>query len=396
MLRHILLFVCFLLTSNILLSQTGTVTTIISGESSYIRDALSVDKEGNIYSSIYGNNLHKISPPPELEVTLLSSNFANNVCSEVDSKGNVYVSDFSRNLIRVITPEGEDRIFASNITTSAGIAFDKDDNLFVASFGTNTIYKISNEGSSKQVVTSGGGISNPVDLDFDENGILYSSNFNNGRIFKITLDDSFNAASVEFLAQVPQGANPNWAIGYSAYNRGYIYATGIGTDRIYRVSTDTGELEVFAGNGQRTTVDGDLQNCSFVRPNGIAFTQSGDTCYVSEGGTTANNLRMIVFSEDVTDVGSVDELPTKIKLNQNYPNPFNPSTVISYQLSDASDVKLKIYDILGKEIKTLVNGRKYPGKYEVTFDASNLSNGVYIYELIAGEYSFRKKMTLIK
>ena len=75
--------------------------------------------------------------------------------------------------------------------------------------------------------------------------------------------------------------------------------------------------------------------------------------------------------------------PTTYELRQNYPNPFNPSTVVSYQLSVASDVKLAVYDILGREVAVLVNGRKTSGSYEVKFDASGLASGVYFYRLTA-------------
>ena len=89
-------------------------------------------------------------------------------------------------------------------------------------------------------------------------------------------------------------------------------------------------------------------------------------------------------------------LPRSFQLEQNYPNPFNPSTTISYQLSEVSIVKLNVYDILGRQVATLVNGRQNAGNYNVTFNASNLSTGVYFYRLQAGTYSNTKKLMLIK
>jgi chitinase len=83
-------------------------------------------------------------------------------------------------------------------------------------------------------------------------------------------------------------------------------------------------------------------------------------------------------------------------LENNYPNPFNPATVVRYQLSVVSDVRLAIYDLLGREISTLVNGRKTPGRYEVTFDASGLSTGVYIYRLTAAQHVESRKMVLVR
>lgn len=88
--------------------------------------------------------------------------------------------------------------------------------------------------------------------------------------------------------------------------------------------------------------------------------------------------------------------PTTLSLNQNYPNPFNPTTVISYHLSGATQVKLVVFDLLGREIKTLVNERKDKGSYQVNFDASNLPSGVYFYRLTTENFSQAKKMMLIK
>ncbi len=84
------------------------------------------------------------------------------------------------------------------------------------------------------------------------------------------------------------------------------------------------------------------------------------------------------------------------KLEQNYPNPFNPSTVIGYQLSESGFTTLKIYNLLGSEVKTLVNKYQNAGVHEVTFDASGLSSGVYFYRLLAGSFIKTKKLILIR
>jgi hypothetical protein len=86
----------------------------------------------------------------------------------------------------------------------------------------------------------------------------------------------------------------------------------------------------------------------------------------------------------------------KNKLNNNYPNPFNPITKISYSIEKAGLVKLKIYDILGREIKTLVNEIKNPGEYIAEFNGSSLSSGVYFYRIECNGFIAIKKMVLIK
>jgi len=89
-------------------------------------------------------------------------------------------------------------------------------------------------------------------------------------------------------------------------------------------------------------------------------------------------------------------IPDKYLLEQNYPNPFNPNTVISFQLPVSSNVSLKVFDILGNEISTIVNGYQPAGKYEFEFSGANLPSGVYFYTITAGQYSETKKMILMK
>jgi hypothetical protein len=89
-------------------------------------------------------------------------------------------------------------------------------------------------------------------------------------------------------------------------------------------------------------------------------------------------------------------LPVSYRLNQNYPNPFNPSTTISYTIPKEGLVNLKIYNILGQEVKTLLSEHQAPGTYKISFDASALPSGVYFYGIQVGEFSQVKKMMLIK
>jgi hypothetical protein len=89
-------------------------------------------------------------------------------------------------------------------------------------------------------------------------------------------------------------------------------------------------------------------------------------------------------------------VPTQFVLEQDYPNPFNPTTVVRYQVPVAGNVRLIVYDLLGREVATLVNERKEPGSYTVRFDASGLASGAYLYRLQAGGFAETRKMILIK
>jgi hypothetical protein len=104
------------------------------------------------------------------------------------------------------------------------------------------------------------------------------------------------------------------------------------------------------------------------------------------------------FSGGITNVGDQPsaQKPTEFRLEQNYPNPFNPSTHFAFRIAEFGLVSLKVYDLLGREVATLVNEVKQPGSYEVTWDASGFASGVYFYRLHAGTFVQTKKLMLLR
>ncbi len=103
-----------------------------------------------------------------------------------------------------------------------------------------------------------------------------------------------------------------------------------------------------------------------------------------------------VVCGSLTGIGSNNEIAKEFSLAQNYPNPFNPATRIGFSLPNDGIVSLKVYDMTGKEVKRIIEGFKLKGNYSVDFDASNLSGGVYFYELTSGNFVQTKKMVLVK
>ena len=97
-----------------------------------------------------------------------------------------------------------------------------------------------------------------------------------------------------------------------------------------------------------------------------------------------------------TDVGNENLSPSGFLLQQNYSNPFNPTTTIDFSLPRSQNVSLKIYDILGHEVKSLINGFQKAGNYKIKFNGENLSSGIYFYKLQTESFSRTKKMTLLK
>jgi len=112
-------------------------------------------------------------------------------------------------------------------------------------------------------------------------------------------------------------------------------------------------------------------------------------------GWYVDNIKISVFDEPVS-VSEFDQLPRDFTLEQNYPNPFNPSTTVRYSIPTKSKVVIKVYDILGNEITTLLNEEKSVGNYELTWNAANLPSGVYFYQLMAGSFVDTKKMIFMK
>jgi len=127
--------------------------------------------------------------------------------------------------------------------------------------------------------------------------------------------------------------------------------------------------------------------------NGVYFTDANNGWIVGDNGTilhTTNGGVTFVEEEQIAD------LPTAYYLSNNFPNPFNPSTKIKYSVPQTSTVQMKVFDVLGKEIETLVNEEKPVGTYELNWNAANLPSGVYFYRLKAENFVQTRKMILLK
>ena len=118
--------------------------------------------------------------------------------------------------------------------------------------------------------------------------------------------------------------------------------------------------------------------------------------YVTEDGWYVDDINLIAYEFVPTDAEPLAANITSYSLEQNYPNPFNPSTEIEFKVPQAGLVSLRVFDLLGKEIVTLINEHKSVGAYKVSFDASRLPSGVYFYTLQAGNFVSTKKMVLLK
>ena len=130
-------------------------------------------------------------------------------------------------------------------------------------------------------------------------------------------------------------------------------------------------------------------------PRGIAFSTDGNIAYLTYFNTWDLN-GLYKFTKDGTGIWKYEGVIDGYTLSQNYPNPFNPTTDIRYSVGKSGYTTLKVYNMLGQEVATLVDGKVNVGTYTVHFDASNLTSGVYVYELVSGNRRISQKMTVLK
>jgi len=198
-------------------------------------------------------------------------------------------------------------------------------------------------------------------------------------VYTAIINDTSAVTPVElqsFAGNVIEGkAILNWQTASEKNNRGFEIERAIGKSDNY--------VTIGFVNGAGTTTE--RMSYEFVDNSGF-------------NGLVSYRLKQVDFSGSFSYSKPVElnVIVNQYALLQNYPNPFNPSTTISYQIPKKEFVVLKVYDILGKEIKTLVSGYMTAGVHEVKFDASNLPSGTYFYRVTAGKFTSDKKMVLIK
>ncbi|NUM72650.1 MAG: T9SS type A sorting domain-containing protein, partial [Ignavibacteriaceae bacterium] len=122
-----------------------------------------------------------------------------------------------------------------------------------------------------------------------------------------------------------------------------------------------------------------------------------DSGQTTSGAVLRSDAVKAMFIQEVLGAGNDgDVLPFEFSLEQNYPNPFNPSTMITFALPEESEVQVRLYDVLGQQIKVLCDGVKKAGRHNIVFESDGLSGGVYIYTMNAGNFSSAKKMVFLK
>ncbi len=173
----------------------------------------------------------------------------------------------------------------------------------------------------------------------------------------------------------------------------FIFGTGEGTFDLHYFQTEMGNDNI----GNFIIYEDVPVTPSMICSTSVSYNSENYNLFVDiQGDGTFDSTIIPTSVTDIEETFYYNVIIYEFSLQQNYPNPFNPTTKINYALPKASFVTLKIFDLLGKEIVTLIDRTQQSGRYDITFDASKLPSGMYIYQLVAGNFNQSKKMILIK
>lgn len=229
---------------------------------------------------------------------------------------------------------------------------------------------------------------------------------NNGNVF-VTGNTGYSNVSDIVTQKLSSAGQLMWSQVYDGPVNGedFVYDMQLAANGSVLITGTTestsGNLDMFlikysnAGGFMNSNFYNDMQNDEgrkivLLNGNDVAL------CGLNGSGYSFDKVTLVKFSDVTAITPQNGQIPDGFSLSQNYPNPFNPSTKISFSLPAASFVKMAVYDITGREVKNLVNEKMNAGQYEVDFNASGLTSGVYFCRITAGDFTDVKKMMLIK
>lgn len=343
-----------------------------NGTSSYL--GLAVDSSGTIYGANSSNGLVRSSDGGANWTTIPASTFNGKTLESVacGKNGYVYVGCVSGGVF-LSTDNGA--TFPVNTLSTLSIV-----TLYVDAYNPNKIFA----GVSAASGSVGIYISTDAGLNFtgpynalnvwgiiqSSPLVLYMATTSTGYPFSKTTDGGYN--------WVTTGLQPGAMRGVTFDIAGNIYICGNGG--VFK-STDNGLNFLNTG----------------VTSSGNQIVSSGNKIFAAMTGTTTGGVWILTDTTLVNINPTANQIPASFNLLQNYPNPFNPETNIGYSLPKDALVTLKVYDMLGREVSSLVNGEfQKAGEYTVRFNSTGFTSGIYLYKISAGDFTMTKKMILIK
>jgi outer membrane protein assembly factor BamB len=342
---------------------TGTVAWNYFADAPIVGSAvITLDRKlvfATVKGTIYGFDLNNISssPSPSWQLALLDSIIGS---PAIDGDGYVYYCTISGKVVKISLPGNQLPSIVWQIQIGGNIigspVIDGYNNLYVGSTD-GKLYSIKTQnGNIKWLYASGSPIlSTPAVSDV---GLIYFGN-HGGRVVAID-----TASVLQWYYQDSSSVDAPLL-----YQRGVLY-----------VGTIAGRLIAFYDNAD-SSLHGTSNSLALKQNSGVQRSPAWGTFQGNNQRTGVPAGKMVTLVEK-----SKIQIPKAFSLSQNYPNPFNPITIIEYNLPKDSRVKIGVFDILGRQIKTLVDEEKLGGSYKVEFNASNLSSGIYFYRMTAGNF----------
>ncbi len=320
------------------------------------------------------------------------------IAFEQDS-GHVYWTDVTAGKIWRANRDGSSpQAMLSGLNLPRGIAIDNvDHEMFWVENGSKKIRSANLDGSNAQdIVTTGLGAPTQVSLDEKHGKIYWTDNGGTEKKIGMCGLDGTLPTIIDSTTSFVSGINVdtvNSKVYWSEYGP---------TNRIMSANldgSDTLDVNTLVSADPRGVfadpISGKLFWTTYIS-NSIESANLDGTGKVVLASSLNNPLSIFIARASGATVVHPSSVVTTYDLFQNYPNPFNPTTIINYQLPVGNHVTLKIYDILGREVATLVNEKTSAGSYSVKFDGSRLASGVYFYRLEAGSFVSVKKLVLLR
>jgi len=354
-------FTMLLIVSCTIFSLSAQTVSTIASEID-IDDDLIVAPDGSIIGSKYtGAALRKLTL--DGEVSVFANGFSAPNGLAYDSQGNLFMADNTGNMIYKIQPDGSYEEFAE-ISSPSGLIKEWDsDTLIATTYTVNGLVKVAPDGAIVPFANDPL-LNGPVGLCYDDDNNLYVGNFNNRKILSVT-----EHGEVSSFADI----NTSGYLGFIAYRDGYIYGTLFQQAEIWRIDSE-GNDELWLGSVSGSA-DGGPEEATFNRPNGIRFSPTRDTLFISDFGT--RSVRMITDIDGV----SADNESLKIALNATMdisPNPATTYISVSLNLPKASRASLWITNMDGRRMTTLFkHSYLSSGKHGLEYSLPEMPAGQY-------------------
>jgi hypothetical protein len=375
---------------------------------------------------------------------MLAGNSPSGTCLALTANSNTIFAAALYNGIYKSTNNGTNWSSCLSVSASGYTLAANGNNIFAATYTNNIVYYSSNNGTNwiptslnDRTVISLAVKGDTVYAGAGTYGVYVSTNnganwtqtsLNNQTVPSLAVKgDTVFAGTTTSGVYISTNSGTNWT--QTSLNNQYIISLAISGNNIFAGRSGVGVLSIYLSTDNGATWTPTSLNSNSVwslaiSGNNIFAGTYGTGFYVSTdfggswmlrneglGGMFVRSLCIsnnYIFAcpdtrvyrrllSDLTAIQSVsNEIPKQFSLSQNYPNPFNPVTSIEFRLPDRGSVKLRVYDVMGKEIQTLVKGEMNPGVYKTEWNAANYSSGVYFYTLVSGNFTETRKMVIAK